>query len=202
MAGAEILGAEGWTRRPELAFALELQRAGCEFLTGELEAAEGRLVVLTKHAANIVDAAAVACLQVDLYTTIGQSPRAVEACLVYLRRVGITWSAHPTSEQVEQEFTQMWKLLGTRPIEELVDIPPMTDPEWRATMDVLTLASAPASFTDENLCCLAVARAANLSLEHGNGDGSSQAYVLLGEILGQTSTTTKRPSASARWAST
>jgi len=184
VAGAEILGAEGWTRRPELAFALELQRAGCEFLTGEVEAAEGRLVVLTEHAANVVDAAAVACLQVDLYTTIGQPPRAVEACLAYLRRVGITWSAHPAHEDVEGEFTRMWTLLGGRPIEELVDAPPMTDPVWRATMDVLTLASAPASFTDENLCCLAVARAANLSLEHGHGDGTSQAYVLLGEILG------------------
>src|SRR4029078_9191816 len=57
---------------------------------------------------------------------------------------------------------------------------------WRAPMDALSMASAPASFTDENLCCLTVARAANLSLEHGNSDGASQAYVLLGEIVGTT----------------
>src|SRR4029078_9880411 len=55
---------------------------------------------------------------------------------------------------------------------------------WRAPMDALSMASAPASFTDENLCCLAVARAANLSLQHGNSDASSQAYVLVGGILG------------------
>jgi hypothetical protein len=31
-----------------------------------------------------------------------------------------------------------------RPIESLVDLPPMTDPDWRATMDVLTELLAPA----------------------------------------------------------
>ena len=110
--------------------------------------------------------------------------RAVEACLDYLRRVGIDWSPHPTHEEVREEFARMWQRLGSRPIEELVDLPPMTDPVWRATADVLTAIPAPASFTDENLLRLVVARTVNLSLEHGNSDGSTQAYVLLGEMLG------------------
>jgi predicted ATPase/signal transduction histidine kinase len=184
--GAEILGREDdrWDRRYDLTFALELHRAECELVNRELDAAEQRLVALTHRAANPVDAAVVACLQADLYTTSGRSHRAVEACLAYLRRVGVDWSAHPTSEEVQQEFARMWQRLGQRPIEELIDLPPMTAPVWRATMDVFTMFTAPASFTDENLCCLAVARAANLTLEHGNSDGSAQAYVLLGEILG------------------
>jgi predicted ATPase/signal transduction histidine kinase/tRNA A-37 threonylcarbamoyl transferase component Bud32 len=173
-----------WECQYGLTFALELHRAECELVTRELEAAERRLVALTHRAANPVDAAVVACLQADLYTTSGQSHRAVAACLAYLRRVGIDWSPHPTSEEVQQEFARMWQRLGQRSIEELIDLPPMTDSVWRATMDVFTMFTAPASFTDENLCCLAVARAANLTLEHGNSDGSAQAYVLLGEILG------------------
>jgi predicted ATPase/signal transduction histidine kinase/tRNA A-37 threonylcarbamoyl transferase component Bud32 len=184
--GAEILAREDdkWERRYDLAFELELHRAECELVTRELEAAEQRLAALTERAANPVDAAAVACLQADLYTTSGQAPRAVEACLAYFRRVGIAWSAHPTIEEVREEFARIWPRLGTRSIEELIDAPAMSDPVWRATMDVFTMFTAPASFTDENLCCLAVARAANLSLEHGSSDGAPQVYVLLGEILG------------------
>ena len=60
----------------------------------------------------------------------------------------------------------------------------------------------PRCFTDENLCCLAVARANSANSNTATATASSQAYVLLGEILGRTSTTTKRRSASARWAST
>jgi hypothetical protein len=60
----------------------------------------------------------------------------------------------------------------------------MTDPACRATLDLLTAVEEPAHFTDENLRCLVVARMANLSLEHGNSDGSCVAYVHLGWFLG------------------
>ena len=78
----------------------------------------------------------------------------------------------------------MWQRLGSRPIEALIDLPPMTDPVWRATMDVLTMATGRRISSTRTCISSSVARAANLSLEHGNSDGSSLAYVLLGEILG------------------
>ena len=74
--------------------------------------------------------------------------------------------------------------IGSRSIEELVELPLMTDPAWRATMDVLTAVVSPALFTDENLLFLVICRMANLSLEHGNSDGSCIAYVWLGMLLG------------------
>jgi predicted ATPase len=63
-------------------------------------------------------------------------------------------------------------------------LPPMTDSAWLATLDVLTAVEEPAYFTDENLRCLVVARIVNLSLEHGNSDGSCVAYVQLGWFVG------------------
>ena len=134
-------------------FALELHRAECEFLTGALAAAEERLSMLPSRAGRLVDLAAVTHLRVELFTTLGRSDRAIEVCLDYLRRVGIEWSAHPTKEEVRQEYERLWRQIGRRSIEELVDLPPMTDPEWRATMDVLTAVVSPALFTDENLLC-------------------------------------------------
>ena len=74
--------------------------------------------------------------------------------------------------------------LGSRSIEALVDLPPMTDPTCRAILDVLTAVEEPADFTDENLRCLVIARMVNLSLEHGNSDGSCIAYVQLGWFVG------------------
>ena len=60
----------------------------------------------------------------------------------------------------------------------------MTDPDCRATLDVLTELVTPALFTDENLRCLVSRRMVNLSLEHGNSDGSCFAYVWLGWFVG------------------
>src|SRR5260370_12121343 len=60
----------------------------------------------------------------------------------------------------------------------------MSDPDRCATMDVLTVLTSPALFTDLNLFRLVVGRMACLSLEHGNSDGSCLAYAWLGGILG------------------
>ncbi len=183
-AGRALLAEDSWDRRYDLIFSLELHRAECEYLTGELMAAENRLTMLTRRAGNIIDAAAVACAQVALYTTMDRSDRGVSACLEYLRRLGINWSPHPTAEEVRREYERMWRQLGSRPIEELIDLPPMPEPEWGATLDVLTWASSPALFTDYRLFCLIAGRMVNLSLEHGNSDGSCFGYVRLGMVLG------------------
>ena len=95
VAGAALLADDCWERRHQLTFSLELHRAECEFLTGESAAAEERLTMLSSRAANTVELATVACLRVDVYTTLDQSDRAVAVCLDYLRHLGVEWSPHP-----------------------------------------------------------------------------------------------------------
>ncbi|MGB6400488.1 MAG: AAA family ATPase, partial [Bradyrhizobium sp.] len=60
-AGAAALAEDCWVRRRELRFALELNRAECEFLTGALTEAEQRLEALSAHATDPVERATVAC---------------------------------------------------------------------------------------------------------------------------------------------
>src|SRR5258708_14680292 len=78
----------------------------------------------------------------------------------------------------------MWRQIGNRSIDERVELPLMTSSEGRATMDVLTAALAAAAHNYDDLLFLVVCRMANLSLEHGNSDGSCFAYVWLGTLLG------------------
>ena len=184
VAGSALLAEESWERRHSLTFALELHRAECEFLTGDFAAAEERLSMLSHRAEDLADSAVVARLQTELYAALDRNDRAVAAALEYLRRAGVDWSPHPTNDEVRQEYEQIWQQLGNRPIEALVDLPAMTDPACRATLDVLTAIEEPAYFIDENLRCLVVARIVNLSLERGNSDGSSVAYVQLGWFVG------------------
>jgi predicted ATPase len=185
IAGAALVADDCWERRPGLIFALELHRAECDLLTGELAAAETRLTMLSSRAANAIDQATVACLRVDLYTTLDRSDRAVDVCLGYLRHLGIDWSPHSPEELARREYERTWSLLGGRAIEELVDLPLMSDALSLATLDVLTKVVPPALFTDRNLLSLVICRMVNLSLEHGNSDGSCFAYVFLGMIAGR-----------------
>ncbi|WP_034854866.1 trifunctional serine/threonine-protein kinase/ATP-binding protein/sensor histidine kinase [Sinorhizobium sojae] len=183
-AGLALLSAKGWERRYQLTFALELHRAECEFLTGALGGAEAHLAELARRATSLPDSATVTRLQVDLFMTLARSDRAVAVGLDYLRRVGVAWSPHPTNDDVRQEYARLWRQLGDRSVDALIDLPRMTDPVACATMDVLTSLVSPALFTDENLRCLVIGRMGNLSLEHGNSDASCYAYTAVGNVLG------------------
>ncbi|MGF6301396.1 putative ATPase [Paraburkholderia sp. WC7.3d] len=180
--GAELLKDDCWERRHELIFALELNRAECEFLTGQLSVADERLAVLSNRATTTVEQASVACLHMDVCTTLDQSDRAVAVCLNYLQQVGIAWSPRPTGEEVRREYKRIWSLLAGRTIEDLIDLPLMEDAATLATVEVLT--KSPAVFTDANLASLTICKAVSVSLERGNCDASCFAYVLLGRIAG------------------
>jgi PAS domain S-box-containing protein len=183
-AGSSLLGEDVWDHRHDLAFALEFHRAECEYSIGELDAAEERLVTLSRHARSLGEVAAVTSSQCELHTTRGQGDRAVEAFLEYMRRIGVAWPPHPTKDEVRREFERMWRQLGSRPIEALAHLPSMTDPASRATIEFMVWAHPPAQFSDENLGALVIGHMANLSLERGNSDASGLAYVWLGSLLG------------------
>jgi predicted ATPase len=184
VAGRALLAEDSWKQRYPLTFALEFQQAECEFLTADFAASEDRLSVLSGRVRDLVDRAAVTRLRVAFYIASDRTDRAVEVGLEYLRHVGLEWSQHPTKDDVEREYAKIWQRLGARAIEGLVDLPLMTDPECRATLEVLSVFAWPAWHADENLHDLLGAHMANLSLEHGNSDGSCHAYALLGRILG------------------
>src|SRR5262249_22139784 len=83
-AGSALLPDDRWQRRHDLSFALELTRAECEYLAGQLAVDEERLRTLAARAADPVERAKVAGLRVDLYVTLGQPERASAACLDFL----------------------------------------------------------------------------------------------------------------------
>src|SRR3984893_1590334 len=60
----------------------------------------------------------------------------------------------------------------------------MTDPELQAAMQLLSVLTPPAYFTDLHLFSLLVCRMVNVSMQHGTSGASAHAYGILGHILG------------------
>ncbi len=183
-AGRSLLGEETWERNYDLIFSIESLMAECEVLTAEMAAAECRLTMLAQRARSLHDFAVVTRLQLTLYTTLDRSDRAIEVFLEYLRRNGTDWSPHPTREDVMQEYNRVWSLLGNRQIEDLADLPLLSNPDILDMLDVFTDIVHPAMFHDENLSTLVVCRMVCLSLEHGNCDASCFGYVWFGMFTG------------------
>ena len=183
-AGRALLAEQSWADDYELIFSLEALTAECELVTADTAAAETRLSMLAQRANSSHDLAVVTRLRLTLYTILARSDRSVEVCLEYLRRCGTDWSPHPTGAEVLREYGRIWSQIGSRKIEELVDLPLLTDPDVLDVLDVLAEVVTPALFYDENLCSLVICRMVNLSLEHGNSDSSCFAYVRFAMIAG------------------
>src|SRR3982074_621396 len=179
-----LLDERDWGSQHEFTFSLWLERAECELLSGKFEKAEELIVELLQRGASNVEFAAASCLKVQLHVLKGEYPQAVDSALSCLRLFSIDLPAHPTFQQVQAEYETVWQALNGRPIESLIDLPLMTDPELQAAMHVLSVLSPPAYFTDFRLYCLQVCRMVNVSMRHGASGAAAHAYGYWGAMLG------------------
>jgi PAS domain S-box-containing protein len=183
-AGMALLDEKNWSSQYELTFSLWLERAECEFLSGNFEPAEQIIVELLQHGASKIDQAAAYQLKVLLHVVKAEHPQAVDSALAGLRLFRIDMPPHPTWEQVQAEYETVWRNLDGRPIEGLIDLPLMSDPELQAAMRLLLVLANGAYFTDFHLFCLLLSRMVNVSMQHGTSGESASACGFLGFILG------------------
>ena len=183
-AGMALLEERDWGSQYELVFNLWLERAECEVLSGGLEKAEQLIVELLERQPSKVDQAAVYRLKILLHTLKSENAQAIDSALACLSLFSIDIPAHPSQAQVKAEYDLVWRTLEGRPIESLIDLPLMTDTELQAAMQLLSILTPPAYFTDLQLFCLLVCRMVNLSMQHGTGGASAHAFGVFGHILG------------------
>jgi predicted ATPase len=176
------LDERNWGSQYELTFSVWLERAECELLSGNFEKAEQLIAELLPRGASKVDQAAVYHLKVRFHVMQSECQQAVASALTCLRLFGINLPARPTWEQVQVEYETVWQTLNGRPIESLIDLPLMADPELQAAMQVLS--ALPAYFTDFHLFCLLMFRMVKVGIQHGTSGPSAHAYGRLGAILG------------------
>jgi PAS domain S-box-containing protein len=183
-AGMTFLDESDWGSHYELTFSLWLERAECELLSGEFEKAEQLIVELLQRGASKVDQAAVYRVKVQFHVIRSENQQAVASALTCVGLFGIDLPAHPTWEQVQAEYETVWQALNGRPIESLIDLPMMTDPELQAAMRVLADLMPAAYLTDTRLCCLQICRMVKVSMQYGVSGASAQAYGNWGTMLG------------------
>ncbi|BEU25916.1 AAA family ATPase [Paraburkholderia sp. 22B1P] len=183
-AGRELLTDDTWKRNDELVFSIESLLAECDVQTANLATAETRLSRLAQRARRAHNTALVTRLRLTLYNLLDRSDSGIDVFIEYQRHRGEHWSPHPSGADVSKEFNQIWRRVSERKIDELVDLPLVNNGDLLDVLDVFTEAVMTAQFTDENLHALILCRMVELSLDYGNSDASSFAYVTLGHLAG------------------
>ena len=125
------------------------------------------------------------------------------SALACVRLFGIDLPAHPTWEEVQAEYETLYQTLDGRPIESLIDLPMMTDPEMQAAMQVLAELTPAAYLTDFRFCCLQMCRMVKISMQYGMSAACAHAYGYWGLCSGPSFTVIAMPivspSSGATW---
>jgi PAS domain S-box-containing protein len=182
--GAALLDEGAWVSHYELISSLSLEWARAELLIGNSEICERLVEDLLQRRLSKIDTATVYQLKAQCHLPKIENSEAVASTLTCLSMFGIDIPAHPTWEEVQIAAEEVWQSLDGRPLESLIDLPLMTDPELQATILVLSALTATAFITDIRLWCLAVSRVVKIGIEHGTSEASAFAYGEWGAALG------------------
>jgi predicted ATPase/transcriptional regulator with GAF, ATPase, and Fis domain/tRNA A-37 threonylcarbamoyl transferase component Bud32 len=168
--GTALLPPDAWARHHELAFALHLERAEAEYLTGRLDEAERSYATLLERAATPLE-----------------SGDAIRAGLAALRLLGLELPEDRVEQRaaLESEMAVIRDRLQGRPVAAMLELPRLQDPAIRKAIKLLTILWAPAYISGETgLSDLTGARIVTLSLEHGNCEESAYGYIAFAMTVG------------------
>ncbi|MDI7925202.1 AAA family ATPase [Ferirhizobium litorale] len=182
--GLAQLGEIGWKSDYDLAFALALELAECNFRSGDIDESERMIEALLLRQTTDVDRAAIYRIKVELCVVKSDNSGAVENAIEGLKLLGIDLPRRPSWDDVQREYDAILENLQGRPIETFADLPPTTDLKALAAMRLLAEMQPPAYFSNFNMTILVICRMINLCLERGTASTSAQGLVLLGYAIG------------------
>lgn len=182
--GVTMLDGELAVAHPDLFFELLYERAEAYYYIADLLKAEQEFEILLKIANTTIKQGRIYRVLVDLYTTKGEIEHAVKAAIAGCDLFGITLYLHPTRDQVLEVYEEILGLIGTRNIEDLVNLPDMDNPEMELALSILAAMMPPALFYDQNLLYLEHCHMVHIALRHGNAPASASGYAYFGMIIG------------------
>ncbi|MDJ0835238.1 MAG: AAA family ATPase [Acidobacteriota bacterium] len=182
--GQNLLPENAWERHYELTFDIYRDHAETSYLCGAPEQARDECEFLLKKVRTDLQRAEICRTLLALYYFNGYLQEGIDAGLKGLRALGIDIDPNPTDEAVMAAELALRDAIGDRPIETLLDLPELTDPQIELTLRILMELWTPAyEMAQENLWVLFMLTLAELSVRYGNSPTSAFAYLFYGMIL-------------------
>ncbi|WNG30402.1 AAA family ATPase [Cystobacter fuscus] len=179
-----LIPGDPWETDPELAFKVRLEQALCVFSQGDIAGARRLVDELRPRARSSSDTVAVYTLKQDVHFASREGQEGMACMLECLTLLGMSFPRHPSREEAMAIYEEAWALLGARPIESLIDLPPMTDPDMKLIVRALLKLFYAAAGTSKHLAIIAVSRMVSLSLRHGFVDATASGCCWFGLIVG------------------
>jgi predicted ATPase/signal transduction histidine kinase/ActR/RegA family two-component response regulator len=182
--GIKLLEIDCWETQYQLTLDLHVAAAEAAYLSGDLVRMEEISKIVLRSAQTILDKVEIYRIQIAILTANGKMLAAIDMGTKALAQLGIelpnTTAPETKGGQPVQSLTTQFQ---NRNIEDLLDLPVMSDLKARKIMELLADLGAPIFVAMPNSYPILSSMMVNLSIQFGNTPASALGYVNYGLVL-------------------
>ncbi|MCT7964701.1 serine/threonine protein kinase, partial [Laspinema sp. D1] len=182
-AGLALLPPDSWQTEYEFTLALHVETVEVYYLNTRFEDAEQLGAVVLQEAQSLLERVKIYELKIQSQYAQFQLQSVIETALEILEPLGVVLPRTPTQEQIEAEENLIKELLGDRKIEDLANLPEMTDPYQLAALRILLTVTSATIITDPLLCPLVTMVSVKFCIQNGNSPLAAGAYIFYAQLL-------------------
>ncbi|MEH1935296.1 MAG: AAA family ATPase [Nostoc sp.] len=181
--GLGLLVSDSWDNQYELTLALHSEAAEAAFLSGDFEGMQKFVEIVQNCAKTLLDKIKVYEVQMQAYVGQNRLLEGVNTGLQVLKLLGVEFPQEPNSSDIGQALGESAAILNGLRIEDLIDLPQMSDRYKLAAIRILSSLFAPAYIAAPQLLLLTLCKQVDLSVQYGNASVSPSAYANYGLLL-------------------
>ena len=178
-----LLDYDSWNTQYDLTLAIYVETTEAVYLCGEFQHMEKLAVVVLQQAWNLTDKVKVYEIKIQAYTAQRKLLEAVNTGLTVLKLLGIPFPESPKKWDIFLGLTETRMSLVGRKIDDLINLPEMTDPQKLAAMRIVNSIFSATYLAIPELMQLMVLKQVAISVRYGNASASAFAYANCGLIL-------------------
>ncbi|MEG4203039.1 AAA family ATPase [Microcoleus sp. Pol7_A1] len=179
----ELLPADCWQSQYDLTLAIYESTAEAEYLNINYENSKKLVDIVLEKAKNLLEKMNVYELQIQSYNAQIRLVEALNTGLEVLKLLGISFPQNPNALNIVAGLIKTKLSLGLKRIEDLANLPEMTDPNQQAAMRILSGIISTAVQGKPRLVPLLAFRMVNLCIKYGNSPYASIAYLYYGVVM-------------------
>jgi len=181
--GIELLRANCWQSQYELTLNLYTAAAEAAYLNADLEGMEQMAAQVLQNAQTILDKIKIYEISIVAQTAQGKMLEAIAVGRKALLQLQVELPTEPDEALISKALQTLASKLQARKIEELTDLPVMTNLQTQAAMQLLGILFTPIFQGMPGLLPLLSSTMVSLSLSFGNAPASSVGYAIHSLVL-------------------
>ena len=181
--GMKLLGENSWKGQYELTLSLYVEGAEAAYLSGDFPRASGLLEIVLKEAKTLLDKVKAYEIRIQFYVAQNMLVEAVDTAIEILGPLGAPLPKDPDESHIQYNMEMTQNALIGKTIEDLKNLPQMTDPHKLAAISILMNTFSSIYFTSPKLTPVMICKLLLLSLKHGNSQFSPFVYIIYGTLL-------------------